>query len=169
MRNFIRSELGADSFAALLRAVAHGAGDFEYESSSVVSAGVATDRVEAWEPGFYGASSEGSWGLRRPGNFIEEMTHVCLDQSWLANCAAHFTFIADLDTLDRTFGPRGYRYAMLTAGRLGQRVYLACAALRIGCCGIGAFYDDEAARTLHLKKDTELLYLLGIGPVKKFV
>jgi nitroreductase len=57
---------------------------------------------------------------------------------------------------------------MLTAGRLGQRIYLSAAAMRLGCCGIGAFYDDEAARMLGLNDQSHLLYLVAVGPLRKW-
>jgi nitroreductase len=94
------------------------------------------------------------------------MTRICLDQGWLANAACHFFFVSDLEALDTVCGPRGYRYAMLTAGRLGHRVYLGATALDLACCGIGAFYDSEAADLLGLSGGRRMLYLLGAGPSK---
>jgi nitroreductase len=86
---------------------------------------------------------------------------------WLANAAVHFLFLANLDVLDRTWGARGYRYAMLQAGRLGQRLYVASTALGLGCCGIGALYDGEAASLLGLNENSRLLYLVAVGTVKR--
>jgi nitroreductase len=100
------------------------------------------------------------------GLFTDQMARICLDQAWLAGAAVHFLFMADLKVLDQMWGPRGYRYAMMTAGRLGQRVYLATTAMGLGCCGIGAFYDMEAANLLGLNKESRLLYLVAAGPVK---
>ena len=74
--------------------------------------------------------------------------------------------MTDLAALDRTWGARGYRYAMIEAGRLGQQAYLAATALGWGACGIGAIYDREAADLLDLAADGALLYLIGTGPVK---
>ena len=56
---------------------------------------------------------------------------------------------------------------MLTAGRLGQRIYLGATSLGLGCCGIGAFYDGEAATLLGLNQASAMLYLLAVGPVKR--
>jgi nitroreductase len=94
------------------------------------------------------------------------MAHIALDQAWLAHTAIHFLFFTNFEMLDRTWGPRGYRYAMMTAGRLGERLYVAAGALGIGCCGIGAFYDGEAAELLRLNESSRLLYLVAVGPVK---
>jgi SagB-type dehydrogenase family enzyme len=94
------------------------------------------------------------------------MARTCLDQEWLKLAPLHFLFMADLDANDRAWGPRGYRYAMMTAGRMGQRLYLAATAMGLGCCGIGAFYDGEAAQLLGLTGSSALLYLVSVGAVK---
>ncbi len=94
------------------------------------------------------------------------MAHVCLDQAWLANAAVHFVFMTNLHTLDRVWGARGYRYAMMTAGMMGERLYLVAEAMGLGCCGIGAFYDSEAAEILNLNTESRLLYLVAVGVVK---
>jgi nitroreductase len=56
---------------------------------------------------------------------------------------------------------------MMSAGRLGQRLYLAATALGLGCCGIGAFCDWEAADLLGLNRSSRLLYLVAVGKVKR--
>ena len=56
---------------------------------------------------------------------------------------------------------------MLTAGRLGQRLYVAAEALGMGCCGIGALYDGEAMEMLGLNQSSRLLYLVGVGNIKR--
>ena len=103
----------------------------------------------------------------RQGQLCSAIAAVCLDQEWLQNAAVHFCFLADLDQLDLAWGPRGYQYAMLDAGRFGQDIYLASAAQGLGCCGIGALYDNEARTLLGLKKSSALLYLVAAGPVKR--
>lgn len=120
-------------------------------------------------PGFYLLDRRnGSFGLVRRGSFTAEMAHVCLGQQWLANCAIHFLFLSNLNLLEDTWGPRGYRHCMLTAGRLGQMIYLTATSMRIGCCGIGAFYDGEAQSLLGLNQHSRLLYLVAAGPVRKW-
>jgi nitroreductase len=94
-------------------------------------------------------------------------TSICLDQAWLVNAGVHFLFLANLEVLEKTWGPRGYRYAMLTAGRLGQRLYVAAEAMGMGCCGIGALYDGEAMEMLGLNQSSRLLYLVAVGNVKR--
>ncbi len=137
-------------------------------SSAVVTVGFLADGVQDLEEGFYVLDhARRRYGLLRPGRLVEKMAAVCLNQQWLARAAVHFLFMADLAVLDRCFGARGYRYAMLSAGGLGQVVYLGATALGLGACGIGALYDDEAGALLRLAERSALLYLVAAGPVKR--
>lgn len=45
------------------------------------------------------------------------------------------------------------------AGIYAQELYMACEAHAVGCSGIGAFYDEEAARW----STYPLLYAVAIG------
>ena len=119
-------------------------------------------------PGFHLLDTQaGRLGLVLEGSLIEAMAAACLDQMWLKHAALHLLFMADLAAVDRCWGARGYRYAMIEAGRLGQQAYLAATAVGWGACGIGAIYDREAADLLDLTDSGALLYLVGVGPVKK--
>jgi SagB-type dehydrogenase family enzyme len=119
-------------------------------------------------PGFYLLDPAANrLGCVSGGSFIESMASACLDQMWLKHAGVHLLFMTDLAALDQTWGSRGYRYAMIEAGRLGQQAYLAATALGWGACGIGAIFDREAADLLDLKDDGALLYLVGAGPVKR--
>jgi len=95
------------------------------------------------------------------------IAHICLNQEWLRNAGLHFLLIGDLEQIDKTYGPRGYRYAMMEAGRIGQKLYIAAASLGLGCCGIGAFYDIEAAELLNWNENNRLLYLVALGKIKR--
>ncbi|MCB2226918.1 MAG: SagB family peptide dehydrogenase [Desulfarculaceae bacterium] len=89
-----------------------------------------------------------------------------LGQMWVGQAALNLVLWADPARLQKTAGERGYRHAMLAAGRAGQRLYLAAQALGLGCCGVGAFYDAEMAGAALLPPGAEPLYLLAAGPVK---
>ncbi len=135
--------------------------------SSSVCTGVVIGNGQGVEPGFYLLDpSVEKTGRVFSGSVIEKMTAVCLDQAWLKNAAIHFVFMTHLGMLEEKWGARGYRYAMLTAGRLGHAVYLGATALNLGCCGIGALYDNEARQVLGLNEDSALLYLVAVGKVR---
>jgi SagB-type dehydrogenase family enzyme len=133
-----------------------------------VATGFLVGHVEGFDQGYYRYAGEsGMYGLLESGFFVEKMAAICLDQQWLANAGALFLFMANLKALDDSCGARGYRYAMMEAGILGQRLYLGSTALGLGCCGIGAFYDAEAGDLLSLNDDSYLLYLVALGNIKK--
>ncbi|MDY7035248.1 MAG: SagB/ThcOx family dehydrogenase, partial [Thermodesulfobacteriota bacterium] len=169
-RNFIKEPLLKECMAVLLDSLcikdyAHSTGETEYFTS--VCTGFFADHVEGMAPGLYLLDSSGrSTGLVVEGHFLDRMARICLDQAWLVNAAAHFLFLTNLDLLDSLFGARGYRYAMMSAGRMGERLYLTATAMGLGCCGIGAFYDREAAELIGLNNGSRLLYLVALGPVK---
>jgi SagB-type dehydrogenase family enzyme len=130
--------------------------------------GFLAGNVQGLDPGFY-MLNRGQESMARvsQGSMIHKMALICLNQAWLAHCALHFVFLSNLEILEQTWGTRGYRYAMLMAGRLGQRLYLGATAMGLGCCGIGAFFDDEAAKMLKIKDQAKLLYLVAAGPLKQ--
>ncbi len=169
-RNFVRKEMNADqlmAFAdALCSEIPEGTRDIIEDHSSVCS-GFICGNVVGMKAGIYLIDPEaGKFGVAREGFFLDDMAAVCLNQAWLANAAVHFLFFANLRELEDRYGARGYRYAMARAGRMGERLYLMATAMGLGCCGIGAFYDQEAAELIGLDAETRLLYLIGVGPVK---
>jgi SagB-type dehydrogenase family enzyme len=166
-RNFVKRALEKEAAMALLDSLCT-PGDTEpiYERS--VSTGFLIGNVDGMDPGFYLLDrKEASTGMTAPGLFMQQMAHICLDQLWLAHGAIHFLFLANLDTIEKAWGARAYRYAMMSAGRMGERLYLAATAMGLGCCGIGALYDREAAELLRLNKSSRLLYLVAVGKVKR--
>jgi SagB-type dehydrogenase family enzyme len=170
-RNFIPEPLASRTFDALLEGLSldiPGLLEVPEYSNAFLSLGLLTGPVEGVLPGFYQFNKR-NLQVRpvKHGQLINPMAQICLDQMWLANAALHFLFIANLEALDHHWGPRGYRYAMMTAGRLGERLYLIASALGLGCCGIGAFYDQEAANLLGLDEANRLLYLVAVGSLKR--
>lgn len=173
MRNFVEGELRPEAFSALLKMLCSGdrsREDAQSFHSNSIAVGFLAGASAGLEPGFYLLYRKtGVVALVSSGSFIEQMAQVCLEQSWLANCAVHFLFMTNLKVLEQARGPRGYRHALLAAGRLGQRLYVGASSMKIGCCGIGAFYDDEATQMLGLDARSKLLYVVGVGPVKKWI
>jgi SagB-type dehydrogenase family enzyme len=157
--------MGREGLNALLRSTCRNEGS-PYDQSAAV--GFLVGQTEDVEPGFYLLDGKKeAWSLVSSGQFMAKSTSICLDQAWLVNAGVHFLFLANLEVLEKTWGSRGYRYSMLTAGRLGQRLYVAAEALGMGCCGIGALYDVEAMEMLGLNQSTRLIYLVAVGAVKR--
>lgn len=170
-RNFIQESIPRERFEALLdflRAQPPDSGSLCRQQEESLAVGFLAERVAGYEAGCYAMDrSRGATALIQSGRLLKPMAHICLDQEWVARAGAAFFFALDFKRLESAWGPRGYRYALLTAGRLGQRIYVGAEALGMGCCGIGAFYDGEAATLLRLRDSSVMLYLLCVGPVKK--
>jgi SagB-type dehydrogenase family enzyme len=143
------------------------AGDEGAAYGGCMAPGFAATGIEAFDRGIYLLDThEETYAMVSGGSSGEDVARACLDQAWLKNGSLHFLFMANLRRIDRQLGARGYRYAMLNAGRAGQRIYLAATALGFGACGIGAIYDDEAHKMLSLNDDSALLYLVTVGITK---
>ncbi|MFO7601137.1 MAG: SagB/ThcOx family dehydrogenase [Candidatus Desulfacyla sp.] len=170
-RNFVKMPMSGACLTALLDGLCAGwevvAEEGTCSPHPSIAIGFFVGNAEGYDPGFYLLDTASrSQGLVRQGVFPDRMARICLDQMWTAQAAIHVVFLSNLQAVDRTWGPRGYRYAMVTAGQMGERLYLMAEAMGLGCCGIGAFYDAEAAGLLGLNPESRLLYLVAVGPVK---
>ncbi len=170
-RNFMPLEIPMDSFKKLLAlqsAAITGSPGMGSPTGRHVSLGFVAGAIEGVAPGFYLLDPQArQYTLVSPGQLTPLMASACLDQAWLKNAGVHFIFLLNPGHLDETYGPRGYRYAMIQAGFLGQMVYLGATALGLGSCGIGAIYDDEAQALLGLSSGSVLGYLVAAGVVKR--
>lgn len=169
-RNFVPVPMPASQAMHLMQSLCLGqgqAGDEGDAYGGCMTPGVAAVSIEAFDPGIYRLDTrEMACGLVSGKPSGGKVARVCLDQEWLKNGSLHFLFMANLSQIDCHLGTRGYRYAMLNAGRGGQRIYLTATALGLGACGIGALYDAEARQMLSLNADSALLYLVAVGITK---
>ncbi len=170
-RNFIPLDIPGDRFRnllSLLSAALTGGLVMGPPAGRYLSLGFVAGAIEGVAPGFYLLDPQTrQYALISPGQLSSPMAAVCLNQDWLKNAGVHFLFMLNPGQLDETCGPRGYRYAMIQAGFLGQLVYLGATALGLGACGIGAIYDDEAQTLLDLESGCVLGYLVAAGIVKR--
>jgi nitroreductase len=72
------------------------------------------------------------------------------------------SMMADLNRAEELYGERGYRYAHMEAGALGQRLYVGAEALGLRATGIGAFFDDRVHEYLGVKNE-QVVYHFAIG------
>jgi SagB-type dehydrogenase family enzyme len=49
----------------------------------------------------------------------------------------------------------------MDAGHIGQSLYLAATAMNLGCCTVGAFYDEEVDRLIGIDGKKEISVYLG--------
>ena len=122
-------------------------------------------RVDDLEPGVYRFWSEHAELEKiKSGDQRVAAAGLSLAQDLAGNACVAFSMIGDLDRATRAHGDRGYRYVHFEAGAIGHRLYLAAEALGLGATGIGAFYDEDVHRYLHLTPERgQVVYHFAIG------
>lgn len=97
------------------------------------------------------------------GDFRSETLFLCLGQELAAECAYALIYTSDLAELAKTYGDRGYRYACMDAGQIGQRINLWTIQQGFGSSGIGGYYDDQGNELLGLPLSHGILYITLVG------
>jgi SagB-type dehydrogenase family enzyme len=128
---------------------------------------IVINRVVDLAPGSYHFNvKENELEQLRGGDYGVQVAASALDQSMAKEAAAVFVWTAVVERTKWKYRERGYRYLYLDAGHIGQNLYLAANSLGLGCCTIGAFYDDEVNQLIGVdgKKETAV-YLGAVGHV----
>jgi SagB-type dehydrogenase family enzyme len=101
--------------------------------------------------------------VRRFGGFTAETYDMCLGQDLAAECAFALVHTSDLAALAGAYGDRGYRYACMDAGQIGERINLWAVHRGLGSSGIGGYYDDQANELLDIPLSHGILYITLVG------
>ena len=65
---------------------------------------------------------------------------------------------------------RGYRYVYIEAGHMAQNLSLACISMGLGCCHIGALFDNEVNEIIGVDGIQEsVLYMSAVGHTGMYV
>lgn len=117
----------------------------------------------------------GIWHLNIPdfvlellavGDFRYELAAASLSQSFMAQAGVDFIWTGILNRAQWKYRERAIRYLFLDAGHICQNLMLAATALGLGCCPVGAFFDDEVERLIGVDGEEEVaLYLAAVGPL----
>lgn len=101
--------------------------------------------------------------LRREGDFRADLQAIALGQNLAFDCAFALVYTADMEALVSAYGDRGYRYACMDCGVIGERIQLWAVHRELGSSGIGGYYDDLANELLELPLSHGVLYLTVTG------
>jgi len=123
------------------------------------------NRVEGMEQGVYHWNIlEQGLELLKPGDFSHQIEAAALGQDMCRRGAVVFIWSAIFARSTYKYSDRGFRYVFMDAGHICQNLYLACEDLGLGCCGIGAFFDEEVDALLGLDSENEAsVYLAAVG------
>jgi SagB-type dehydrogenase family enzyme len=129
---------------------------------------VVVNRVEDLSSGIYHYSvKESQLVLLKEGSFGREVSRAGLDQEMLERAAAVFIWTAVVVRSKWKYRERAYRYIYMDAGHVGQNLYLGATALGVGCCTVGAFFDDEVDHLVGIDGRNEIsIYLGAVGRIE---
>ena len=83
---------------------------------------------------------------------------------WAGNASVAFFMTAVFHRSEVKYRARGYRYALLEAGHIGQNFYLLAQALNLKCVALGGTNDENVEKLLHIDGQAEaLVYTILIG------
>ncbi len=127
------------------------------------------NRVEGMEPGIYFFEVvEFSLTLKWAGDFSGPIAQAALNQDIARSAAVVFVWVAVIQRSRQKYHQRAYRYIYLDCGHIAQNLYLAATALGLGCCGIGAIFDDEVNDLVGVDGQEETaIYLAAVGKIEK--
>jgi len=92
------------------------------------------------------------------------MYEVCCRQEFVRQASIVVLISAVLERTKLKYGERGYRYALLDIGHLGQNIYLSCTSLELAIMTTCGFFDDEVNKLLRIDGvDETAMYVAFIG------
>lgn len=150
-----------------------GKSDFRQNLRSAPSAGalypteiyIAVRKVSGVEPGIYHYNVPNhEIELLIPGDPTEKIFEVCCGQEFVRKTSIIIIMSGVLERTKLKYGERGYRYALLDIGHLGQNIYLSCTSLNLAIMTTCGFFDDEANKLLRIDGvDETVIYVAFIG------
>lgn len=128
---------------------------------------VAALRVEGLDPGLYHFDPLlGQLEMVRIGLEEGDLAALSTYPEIVAPCSALLLIAAVFGRTRFKYGLRGYRFALLEAGHVGQNVVLAATALGLAAVPLGGFYDRPTEEFLELDGvNQSVLYSIAAGTV----
>ena len=129
---------------------------------------IAIRKVAGIEPGIYHYNVPNhELELMIPGDPTEKILEACCGQEHVPKTSIIILISGVLARTKLKYGERGYRYALLDIGHLGQNLYLSCTSLELAVMTTCGFFDDEANKLLRIDGvDETVMYVAFIGKRK---
>lgn len=87
-------------------------------------------------------------------------------QNWLLTASVIFIITAVLERTRIKYRDRGYRFALLEAGHMGQNICLFAIKRGLGTCALGGYIDIEIDKLLDIQLGKEAtLYVIATGSI----
>ena len=95
------------------------------------------------------------------------ITQTLVGQAWAEKAAVVFYWSIVPYRCEWRYGIFAHRPALMDIGHVGENLYLACAALELGTCGVAAYDGDSCARVFGLDNEEEfMVYTSPVGCIK---
>lgn len=121
-------------------------------------------KVETLDAGVYHYNPVNhSLDLILSGNYQVALAKACLGQMFIADAPISIVVTAQYERTTSKYGERGLRYVHIEVGHVGQNICLETVSLGLATVTIGAFWDEEVSKTLHLPERYKPLYVLPVG------
>lgn len=95
------------------------------------------------------------------GAIVQSIWKACLKQKVILQAKMLMIFCVDFPKIQKRYGQRGNRYAILEVGHMAQNVCLKAIELGLATCCIGAFKDEKIKTILNC--DQNPVYIVAIG------
>lgn len=97
------------------------------------------------------------------GDRRSDLASAALGQEAVKEAPASIVFSAIYDRTTAKYRERGIRYVHMEAGHAAQNLCLQAVSLNLATVPIGAFFDEDVKRVMHLEGSEQPLYILPVG------
>lgn len=142
-RRFATKSISFSALSAILYSSSRGVPfDFLGGKESLLGIYLIVNAVEGLPSGAYFFDRErDAIEQLKVGSFRKSSGYLCLEQPLFSDASVVIFLMADLQTILKHLGNRGYRAAQFEAGVVLGKIYLSAYAQRLGASG-STFYDD---------------------------
>ena len=165
-RSPLRFQKTSISLPELRFVAAHARGTPELQHGPDIDLYVIAHRVRSLEPGLYRFdTSLADFALLRRKQFTYSLVRACGNQQNVGRAAAAFFMVTRFPGAPASrLGDRRYRDALMEAGAIAERIYLAAEAVGMAARNLAAFRDTNLNALLGLDPDREaVLHLTALG------
>jgi SagB-type dehydrogenase family enzyme len=98
------------------------------------------------------------------GDVRPAFREACMGQEMVSDAQALFIWVAVRSRMGDRYAARAYRYLFLDLGHAAENLALAAESLLLGCCSIGAYYDEYTDAIMGLDGEKETVsYMTVVG------
>ncbi len=101
-------------------------------------------------------------------NDLEKINSSLCGQAWAVKASVIFYWSMVCYRAEWRYGIYAHRVALIDAGHIGENLYLAATALKLGCCGVGAFEQTVCDQMFDLDGEEEfIVYTSPLGTISE--